>query len=345
MYYKPFSQTYNLGCRDHQNLRYGNQQQVAPHSPPARPPSFTFQQQSQQNFIPRTMQAPQATQPLSTKPSTKDLINAIATNILQFQQTTQASIKSLENQVGQLAASYNRLEAHISNKLPSQLEKNPKENVSVITVQSGIQYEPPTQPSSPAPVQKKVVDDSIHEEPSMQKKSHKSTMPTYVPRFPFPRRLKKFKKDEADKEILETFLKVEELCTNKYKLKGDEKISVGENVSVVLQKKLPPKCKDPGTFTIPYMIENKRIKQRMIDLGASINVMSYSSYASLNLGPLKETGVIVQLVDRTNAYPLGVVEDVLVKVDGLVFPADFYILEMGDASIPNPTPFYLGGHS
>ncbi|XP_062114197.1 uncharacterized protein LOC133825246 [Humulus lupulus] len=294
MYCEPFSQTYNPGWCDHPNLRYGNQQQAAPQSTPARPPGFTFQQRSQQNFVPRTMQAPQATQPLSTKPSIEDLINAIATNMLQFQQTTQASIKSLENQVGQLAASYNRLEAHLSNKLPSQLERNPKENVSVLTLQSSIQYEPPTQPSSPAPVQKQAVDNSIHDEPSMQKKSHKPTMPTYVSRPPFPSRLKIFKQEEADKEILETFRKVEvniplldaikqvpryakflkELCTNKKKLKGEEKISVRENASAVLQKKLPPKCKDPGTFTIPCMIGNKMIEQCMIDLGASINVMS-----------------------------------------------------------------------
>ncbi|XP_062085694.1 uncharacterized protein LOC133791794 [Humulus lupulus] len=255
------------------------------------------------------MQAPHITQPPSTKPYIEDLINEIATIMLQFQQTTQASIKSLENQVGQLATSYNRLEAQFSNKFPSHPEKNPKENVSAITLQSGIQYEPPTQPSLSATVQNQVVDNFIHDEPSMQKKSHKPTMPTYVPRPPFPRRSKKFKKEEVDKEILETFCKVEKLCTNKKKLKGDEKISVGENVLSVLQKKLPPKCKDLGTFTIPCMIGNKGLSD--------------------------ETKFIVQLVDHTNVYPLGVVEDVLVKVDGLVFPADCYILEMGDASIPN----------
>ncbi|XP_062080720.1 uncharacterized protein LOC133785509 [Humulus lupulus] len=281
MYYEPFSQTYNLGWHDHPNFCYANHQQVVPWSTPVRPPSFSLQQRSQQNYAPRPSQAPKAAQPPSAKPSTEDLIDAIATNMLQFQQTTQVSIKSLVNQVVQLAASYNRLEAHLSNKLPSQPERNPKEN----------------------------------------KKSHKSTMSTYVPRPPFPSRLKKFKKEEADKEILETFCKVE----------GDEKISVGENVSVVLQKKLPPKCKDPRTLTILFMIGNKRIERCMIYLGVLISVMSYSSHASLNLGPLKETGVIVQLANRTNAYPLGVVEDVLVKVDGLVFPADFYILEMGDA--------------
>ncbi|XP_071918693.1 uncharacterized protein [Coffea arabica] len=40
------------------------------------------------------------------------------------------------------------------------------------------------------------------------------------------------------------FLK--DLCVNKRKLRGDERVMVGENVSAVLQRKLPPKCGDPG---------------------------------------------------------------------------------------------------
>ena len=81
------------------------------------------------------------------------------------------------------------------------------------------------------------------------------------------------------------FLK--ELCTNKRKLKGNEKISVGENLSTVFQKKLPPRCKDPGMFSIPCKIGNSRFDRCMLDLGASINVMPRSVYDSLNLGPLE----------------------------------------------------------
>ena len=92
-----------------------------------------------------------------------------------------------------------------------------------------------------------------------------------------------------------------ELCTNKRKLRDDEKVSVGENVSAFLQRMLPPKCKDPGMFTIPCRIGNTRFERAMLDLGASINVMPRSVYASLNLGSLKNTGVIIQLADRTNA--------------------------------------------
>ena len=42
------------------------------------------------------------------------------------------------------------------------------------------------------------------------------------------------------------------------------------------------------------------------------------------------------MADRSNAYPKGVVEDVLVQVNNLVFPADFFVLDMenGDQNAP-----------
>ncbi|MBJ4058763.1 retroviral-like aspartic protease, partial [Salmonella enterica subsp. enterica serovar Goldcoast] len=69
---------------------------------------------------------------------------------------------------------------------------------------------------------------------------------------------------------------------------------------------------------------------------------AFSIYKSLNLGPLEETGIIIQLADRSYAYPLGIVEDVLVKVNELVFPVDFYILNMEDEGALNPIPILLG---
>ncbi|KAM2838351.1 hypothetical protein COP1_030083 [Malus domestica] len=80
----------------------------------------------------------------------------------------------------------------------------------------------------------------------------------------------------------------------------------------------------------------------MLDLGASINVMPYAVYASMNLGKLKNDGVIIQLADRSNAYPKGVLEDVLVQVDHLIFPADFYVLDMEDSTHSPPSPLLLG---
>ena len=119
-------------------------------------------------------------------------------------------------------------------------------------------------------------------------------------------------------------------------------VQVSENVSAILQRKLPPKCKDPGSFTIPCVIGNAKFEHAMLNLGASINVMPYSVYASMNLGELKKDGVVIQLPDRSNAYPKGVLEDVLVQVDHLIFPADFYVLDMEETAHSPSPPLLLG---
>ncbi|KAL0434287.1 UNVERIFIED_CONTAM: hypothetical protein Slati_2763000 [Sesamum latifolium] len=86
----------------------------------------------------------------------------------------------------------------------------------------------------------------------------------FVPKPPFSERFAKSKTEDEEKEILETLRKVEvnipllnaikqvpryakflkELRANKIKLRGNERVSMGENVSTILQRKLPPKCKD-----------------------------------------------------------------------------------------------------
>jgi hypothetical protein len=38
-------------------------------------------------------------------------------------------------------------------------------------------------------------------------------------------------------------------------------------------------------------------------------------YDSLSLEPLNKTKIVIQLADRSFFYPLGVIEDVLVKID------------------------------
>ena len=53
-------------------------------------------------------------------------------------------------------------------------------------------------------------------------------------------------------------------------MKGNEKVSMGENVSAILQKKLPSKCKDPSMFTISCKIGNIKFDKAMVDLGSSI---------------------------------------------------------------------------
>ncbi|CAN6573166.1 unnamed protein product [Malus baccata var. baccata] len=179
---------------------------------------------------------------------------------------------------------------------------------------------------------------------------------------PCPRRFMQSKKDESDKDILDTFRKVQvniplldaikqvpkyakflnELCTTRKRASTKEVVRVIENVSAMLQRKLPAKCKDSGSFTIPCVIGNTHFESAMLNLGASINVMPYSIYASMKLGELKNDGVIIQPADRSNAYPKGVLENVLVQVNHLVFPPDFYVLEMEDSNHSPQLPILLG---
>ena len=47
--------------------------------------------------------------------------------------------------------------------------------------------------------------------------------------------------------------------------------------------------------------------------------MPRSIYDELHLGELKKTDLIIYLADRSNAYPDGVLEDILIQVNELVF--------------------------
>lgn len=51
---------------------------------------------------------------------------------------------------------------------------------------------------------------------------------------------------------------------------------------------------------------------------------------------------IIVLADHSTIHPNGVFEDVLVQVNELIFPADFYILDMNDVDFFNKKSFNLG---
>ncbi|XP_022857584.1 uncharacterized protein LOC111378582 [Olea europaea var. sylvestris] len=93
--------------------------------------------------------------------------------------------------------------------------------------------------------------------------------------------------------------------------------------------------KDPGSFTILCTTGSSFFEKALCDLGASINLMSLSVFKKLGLGEVKPTSATLQLADRSLTYPRGIIEDVLVKVDKFIFPADFVVLDMEeDQEIP-----------
>ncbi|GJR27173.1 reverse transcriptase domain-containing protein [Tanacetum coccineum] len=85
---------------------------------------------------------------------------------------------------------------------------------------------------------------------------------------------------------------------------------------------------DPGSFTLPCLIELLAVKNALANLGASINLMPHSLFRRLGISKLKPTKMSIQLADRSIKYPIGVCENLLVKVGKFIFPVDFMILEM-----------------
>ncbi|GJX07375.1 hypothetical protein Tco_0195307 [Tanacetum coccineum] len=103
----------------------------------------------------------------------------------------------------------------------------------------------------------------------------------------------------------------------------------------ILEDSLPPKKKDPGSFTIPCHINNICFEKALADLGASVSVMPYSTFTNICLGELALTKLIIELADRIIKRPKVISENVLVGIDKFVLPLDFIILDMpGDIKVP-----------
>jgi hypothetical protein len=105
------------------------------------------------------------------------------------------------------------------------------------------------------------------------------------------------------------------------------KAFLAEQVSVVLQNNNVLKYKDPGCPTISCFIGEHKIKKVLPDLGASVNLLLYSVFQSLNLGELKPTSVTLLLIDKSVKVCRGIIEDVLVQVDKFIFLVDFIVLD------------------
>ncbi|GJU81641.1 reverse transcriptase domain-containing protein [Tanacetum coccineum] len=73
------------------------------------------------------------------------------------------------------------------------------------------------------------------------------------------------------------------LLTNMDRLEEACMITMNERCTTVLLNKLPSKEKDPGSFTIPYDIDQLHINNALADLGASISLMPYTMYEKLRL--------------------------------------------------------------
>ncbi|GJW37358.1 reverse transcriptase domain-containing protein [Tanacetum coccineum] len=91
---------------------------------------------------------------------------------------------------------------------------------------------------------------------------------------------------------------------------------------------LPEKLEDPRKFLIPCALQELDRTNALANSGASINLLPHSIYKQLGLGALTPTRMTLELANRSITHPMGIAEDVVVRVDGFTFLADFVGLNL-----------------
>ncbi|KAL4363490.1 hypothetical protein GQ457_04G017090 [Hibiscus cannabinus] len=176
---------------------------------------------------------------------------------------------------------------------------------------------------------------------------------------PFPQRLRKQKYEYQFRKFLDILKQVhinlplveaieqmsnyakflKDIVSKRTRLSEFETVAMTEGCMAMLHNRLPPKLKDPSSFTIPCAIGNHYVGKVLCDLGASINLMPKSVFERLGIGKARPTTVMLQLADRSYVHIEGKIEDILVRVDKFIFPADFIVL---DCEADEHAPIILG---
>ncbi|GKB77202.1 hypothetical protein Tco_0944097, partial [Tanacetum coccineum] len=169
-----------------------------------------------------------------------------------------------------------------------------------ITTRSGISTQDPPFATPPRPATNNFTEGETkkqgHEgsEPSITQEPTPRPSILYQPsktsNLPFPSRLKKRKKDDEDERFLSIFKQIhinlpfleamihmtkgakvlKDLLSHKEKLeKSASLVKLSEECSAIIQRSLPQKEGEPGSFTLPYLIRPLAVKNAMADLGAT----------------------------------------------------------------------------
>nr|GEU87564.1 hypothetical protein [Tanacetum cinerariifolium] len=111
---------------------------------------------------------------------------------------------------------------------------------------------------------------------------------------------------------------------------------------------LPQKEKDPESFTLPCFIHNVCFDKALVDLGANVSVLPFSTYTNLGLGDLAHTKLTIKLADITIKYPMAIAKNVLVRIGKFIFPIVFIVLDIpedNDVPLILERPFLSTAHA
>jgi hypothetical protein len=125
---------------------------------------------------------------------------------------------------------------------------------------------------------------------------------------------------------------IKDILNKKRPLPFTEVIKLTEECSAAILNKLPEKKKDPGCPTIDCSIRNQYFNNALCDLRASVSVMPPIVYYKLDHLALEPTSMCLQLADQSVRYPLGITENIPVKIREFFVLVDFVVLDMNPAS-------------
>ncbi|XP_010527707.1 PREDICTED: uncharacterized protein LOC104805010 [Tarenaya hassleriana] len=234
----------------------------------------------------------------------------------------EAHFKNIDNQIAQLASAIQRP----SGSLPGNSETNPRAHVNAITLRSGKQVDSGDPPMvEQGDSSRTTVLDTTDDIPELAY----VPPPPRPPPVPFPSRLRKHNEDsqfaaqrrQPIREIPSYTKYLKDILTKK-RIAEKETVALTVECSALIQHDLPLKRSDPGSFSIPCKLGNVSIDRALCDLGAGVSLL-----------------LTLQLDDRSVKYPIGILEDVPLKVRNFYIPVDFVVLDMDEDS---KVPIILG---
>nr|GEU41485.1 hypothetical protein [Tanacetum cinerariifolium] len=106
----------------------------------------------------------------------------------------------------------------------------------------------------------------------------------------------------------------------------------GRDGRIVYANDEAPIDKTPNEAQVASKEEDAQTKvlsfQLPLDLGASVNVIPKSMSEHLKIENLKKIDMLVEMAYMTKRTPIGIVENILVKIDKFLFPSDFVVMDM-----------------
>jgi hypothetical protein len=104
-------------------------------------------------------------------------------------------------------------------------------------------------------------------------------------------------------------------------------IKLMEECSAAILNMSPIK-KDLGCPTIDCSIRSENFEIVLCNLGASVSVMPKKVFDKISYSTLTPTSMYLQLADQSVHYPVGIAENILVKILNFFVPIDFVVLDM-----------------